>query len=190
MSRNRLEIETEAKRIRSDLFDLRFPHPELDANTSLCQLFVGRSGQRCTTTSRQMSCFCSVHAKLVYGCELRVSTIPGGGMGLFALRDFEEGETIDLFCGKVYPMGAQNRQDATYMFGVENQYIADAKATQSCITRYINHHEERDNCLFRRLSLPGYRHRHVAVFTLYPIRRGEELLIDYGRGGHGERFGA
>ena len=113
-------------------------------------------------------------------------------MGLVALKDFEEGETIDIFCGKVYPMGAQNRQDDTYIFGVDDVYIADAKATQSCITRYINHHEERDNCIFRKLSYAGagYRHRHVAVFALYDIRKGDELLIDYGRGGHGERFGA
>jgi hypothetical protein len=184
-----MEIETEAKRIRSDLFELRFPHPELDADTSRCQI-VGRSGQRCSGISREMSCFCNEHARLVYGCELGNSSIPGAGLGLFASRDFEEGETIDLFCGKVYPMGAQRRQDDTYMFGVENQYIADAKGTQSCISRYINHHEERDNCLFRRLSFPGCRHRHVAVFALYPIRRGEELFIDYGPGGHGERFGA
>ena len=58
-----------------------------------CQ-HIKASGGRC----RNRVCFgtplCWIHTKIVYGVQVRDSTLADAGKGLFATRDFEQGEWI------------------------------------------------------------------------------------------------
>lgn len=172
-------IEVEAKQIRTNLFDIKVPHPPLEATSVRC-CFVDESGKRCRRVSTTYATFCHVHAKQVYGLEVKTSTIPLAGKGLFALVDFAEGDTIDIYSGKIYD--SNHEVVGAYGFDVPGIYRLDAKTKQSCIARYINHSTASPNCRFVRFQIPDrpLPFVHSIVQTTRPLVAGEELLINYG----------
>lgn len=123
---------------------------------------------------------CDAHAVSVYGCEVRDSTIPRAGKGLFALSKFEKGDTVDLYEGKRLPF--TNNLILPYGFLVpEHSHIIDAASTQSCLSRLINHDPDRANCCFLRFKpRPEEDVTLVAIITTRDVEKGEELLINYG----------
>ena len=62
---------------------------------------IKAGGGRC----RNRVCFgtplCWIHTKIVYGVQVRDSTLADAGKGLFATRDFEQGEWIIPYIGEL-----------------------------------------------------------------------------------------
>jgi hypothetical protein len=170
----RADIEAEMREFRRSLFDMRLPHPSLGAASVRCHHF-GAADRRCGALATKYACFCTRHAKQVYGLHIKRSTIPRAGEGLFALIEIPAHDTIDLYAGKV----VQQHAEGNYTLTSDNGYAIDARARQSCVARYINHHPARANCEFVRFAPPGH-HVQVIVRTVRNVRAGEELLIDYG----------
>ena len=125
--------------------------------------------------------FCDQHAKEVYKVEVKNSTIPNAGFGLFALDHFDEGDVIDLYEGKRLPKNQFTQKlNLPYGFLVdEHKCIVDAASSQSCVSRYINHHTSLANCGFRRFQ-PEPSITLIAVQTLHPVPKGDELFVNYG----------
>ncbi len=169
-------ITSEAQKIRAALFG--FPATDYRSSTCLKDGCAAR-----VTTYPQ---FCDEHGKEVYGCEVRPSSISGAGNGLFAVSDMEQGDTIDLYCGKCLSTDRNTTRHLAYGLQVEPaHYLIDAEPVWSCISRYINHSTNptdggRANCAFQNLISPNFRHQHVAVITTRAISAGEELLCYYG----------
>ena len=186
-------LEQKGQEVRAQLFGFRRPRS--------CSVVVGKHkfkhlpiskhaamhSQRCRYGNCQSSAyhyadFCDEHAKQIYKVEIKQSTIPDAGLGIFALDNFDEKDTVDLYEGKRIKIENSAQSNLPYGFLLkEHNCVVDAASTQSCISRYINHNPSGANCSFKRFqpdsNSPIFL---IAVQTLRPIQKGEELFIDYG----------
>ncbi|KAG5186346.1 hypothetical protein JKP88DRAFT_154599, partial [Tribonema minus] len=111
------------------------------------------------------------------GLRVRQSTVPIAGYGLFATAKMPQGETVDVYAGKVAAF--VNDAEGDYLISVKDVHTIDARARQSCIARYINHSDHNANCRFVYFESPG-KHMHVIVQTIHDVQKDEELFVDYG----------
>ncbi|EKX52787.1 hypothetical protein GUITHDRAFT_92079 [Guillardia theta CCMP2712] len=110
------------------------------------------------------------------------SLLPGAGMGLFASRDFMEGETI---CRYESPLGtlttkeAMQLEDKSFLMRLGPQKYIDLKNFPEVKARYINdcRQADRHNVRFQKKPDDGY----ADVIATRVIHSGEELYVDYGR---------
>lgn len=101
------------------------------------------------------------------------------GRGVFAARDFREGEAIIEYTGALITHAEADaqcddegmRRHHTFLFAVDDRYVIDG-ARGGNESRYINHSCE-PNCesLIAR--------RRVFIHALRDVASGEELLYDY-----------
>lgn len=123
---------------------------------------------------------------------MRVSTIPEAGNGLFATRDFENGQLVCEYTGKVLTfMQALKCEDKTYMMGGFGLNVhLDAKDCPDSMGRYINdpRNPALENVRFeKRKDLKKafvYATRYIKVCSVTSSsvipQGGEELFVSYG----------
>ncbi len=121
------------------------------------------------------------------------SSIPSAGKGLFALRNFSQGERIIEYTGELIDERELNRRYhcnrgglATYVLQIDDDtYIDAVDAANSSIARYANHCKPTDvkrgfafgnNCVFKR----NLRHTRGWLCAARDIAAGEEIFADYG----------
>jgi len=105
------------------------------------------------------------------GVEVRKSSIPGAGRGVFARRAFSRGERLGVYRGLVY--ADDEEYDSRYALKYGRKNIVGNNESYSNWTSYINDVVGSDhtvNCRFKDQT----------IITTRAIRRGEELFIDYG----------
>ena len=114
------------------------------------------------------------------GVEVRTSTIPNSGDGLFASIDFQAGATLGQYRGRVLSLlQAHQLEDRDYLmggFGL-NAHV-DARFALNAPGRYVN-----DNNDESQLNARFEKDRDLRVATLIAtraIRRGEEIFASYG----------
>ena len=75
-----------------------------------------------------------------WGVEVRPSTIPGAGNGLFAARDFSEGQLVCEYTGEILTfLQAMKAADKTYLMGGFGLNVhVDARHCPDSMGRYIN----------------------------------------------------
>lgn len=125
------------------------------------------------------------------GLRVKQSSLPHGGMGLFAWSPgedivFRPGDYVCEYTGVLREGGRGDEVDTYYAFHINNrQYIDAANPHTSFISRYINDCRPQDrrdgNCKENnaRFSIqPGGR---VFVKATKVIRHGEEIFLSYGR---------
>ena len=118
----------------------------------------------------------------------RTSTIPGGGNGLYANRDYRPGEPIIQYTGEVLDEKQKQARypnnDAQYVMYVKsNMYIDAVDPARSSLARYINTGGRSHN------NARPVSHHHngksgVTVKATKHIRKGDEIFMPYGRGFH------
>ena len=96
------------------------------------------AGSRCTRRTCKYPVMCWQHTIKHTGLKLMDSTIPGGGVGLFATKTFTAGETIATYGGNIMTTAAYNQTDSDYGIKINNGLVLDGKSTQSGIARYVN----------------------------------------------------
>lgn len=113
-----------------------------------------------------------------------VAVLPNSkGRGLYALRDMEAGELIARYTGALQDYEDYQRSSTTgaYAMGLANGKIIDGEDSwRSNFVRYINHSVRRANCMAADAFDEDSAIAAVFLETLRPIKRGEELLFDYG----------
>lgn len=116
------------------------------------------------------------------GVEVRRSRIPDSGDGLFAARDFDAGELLGEYRGRVLSLLQATRlQDRDYLmggFGI-NAHV-DARFALDAPGRYVNDHfdKARLNAHFEKDRV----RKRARLVASRPIRRGEEVYASYGEG--------
>ena len=114
------------------------------------------------------------------GLAVNTSTIPGAGLGLFAMRDFESGAVVAAYYGEVLSFARmalrENREYIMGGFGM-NAFV-DAAQQLDCPARYINDCFDASKLNARFVKDPALR-RATAVATR-AVRAGEEILASYG----------
>ena len=145
---------------RAELLEMAAAEPGSFCHAEYCTAF--------TTASP----YCARHLDEYLGLAIRPSTLPGGGLGLFATRFFKRGVTIDRYAGVVRSHHSPGR----YVMQTLSGRFIDAAQPNSCAIRFAN-----DNT-----PAPANVHcledwyGHVDACAKRPIQPGEELFLHYG----------
>lgn len=110
--------------------------------------------------------------------EIKPSSIPGIGLGLFARRTIHKGDTIGPYTGKIVTDAQAEREpyvSSHYILWVCRDCNIVAEGRQACYTRYINH-SDRPNARF----VVSTRWKKARVEAITRIRTGAEIFLDYG----------
>lgn len=110
--------------------------------------------------------------------EIRTSTLPGAGKGLFTRVPIGEEETIGFYTGELitYEELAKGRfSGSDYLLGLTRHWLIAGEGPKAGYTRYINHHAEPNALLIT--STRWKTARFVATRDIAP---GEEIFFDYG----------
>ncbi|XP_035849024.1 histone-lysine N-methyltransferase 2A isoform X1 [Sander lucioperca] len=105
------------------------------------------------------------------------------GRGLFCKRNIEAGEMVIEYAGIVIRAVLTDKREkyydgkgiGCYMFRIDDFDVVDA-TMQGNAARFINHSCE-PNCYSRVINVDGGKH--IVIFALRKIYRGEELTYDY-----------
>ncbi|CAH6420208.1 Hypothetical protein UVM_LOCUS79 [uncultured virus] len=111
--------------------------------------------------------------------RLAKSTIAGAGRGLFAERDYERGELVTFYDGRVLTNGQSSRSDSVYLLEYNATYVIDGESGYRGLGRHINSPAgtgRRTNVEF----VKDARRMRCLVQSKRRIRKGEEFLVAYG----------
>jgi SET domain-containing protein len=110
--------------------------------------------------------------------EVRSSTIPGAGRGLFSRITIEPEQTIGYYTGEVLTADELYHSSAArsdYLLWLCRTHILIGEGPRANYTRYINHSSNPN--LFLVVST---RWKTARFEALRPILPGEELFFNYG----------
>ena len=115
--------------------------------------------------------------------EVKTSTIPDAGLGVFALRDIKKGERLGEYTGRrIDEKTFQRMQNTQYVFevslaGGKSEYI-DAESSP-CIMARIN--GAKTDAQKKKVNVRSYQYaKRIFYQAKQDIGKGEELLIYYG----------
>ncbi|CAL1545426.1 unnamed protein product [Lymnaea stagnalis] len=105
------------------------------------------------------------------------------GRGLFCKRNIDAGEMVIEYAGEVIRASLTDKREkyyesrgiGCYMFRIDDDEVVDATMHGSA-ARFINHSCE-PNCFSKVILVDGKKH--IVIFAMRPIKRGEELTYDY-----------
>ncbi|TTO95319.1 Histone-lysine N-methyltransferase 2A [Bagarius yarrelli] len=105
------------------------------------------------------------------------------GRGLFCKRNIDAGEMVIEYSGNVIRSVLTDKREkyydakgiGCYMFRIDDYEVVDATMHGNS-ARFINHSCE-PNCYSRVVNIDGQKH--IVIFALRKIYRGEELTYDY-----------
>jgi hypothetical protein len=111
--------------------------------------------------------------------EMKTSSIPGCGLGLYALEDAPAGITLGEYSGDLIhsTLNWMRMRNTDYLAFTEvpSVYI-DAMAHPEAMMRYVNHHPDAERVNVR-LRVDGTQ---VFYDTIRPVAAGCEFFTDYG----------
>ena len=111
--------------------------------------------------------------------EVRPSTIPNAGNGLFALVHISLEDTIGYYTGKILNNNDfldPKRPSSNYILYLCNNYIILGEGPLSNYTRYINHSSKNPNAFL----ITSTRWKTARLEAIKPIFPGEEIFYNYG----------
>ncbi|KAM3922156.1 histone-lysine N-methyltransferase 2A isoform 1-T1 [Leptodactylus fuscus] len=108
---------------------------------------------------------------------------PIHGRGLFCKRNIDAGEMVIEYSGNVIRSTLTDKREkyydgkgiGCYMFRIDDSEVVDATMHGNA-ARFINHSCE-PNCYSRVIPIDGQKH--IVIFAMRKIYRGEELTYDY-----------
>ncbi|KAK3107018.1 hypothetical protein FSP39_005247 [Pinctada imbricata] len=156
--------------------------PELDSTSADGVEMYHKSSRRATSMDLPMAMRfrkLKEHSREAVGVYR--STIHG--RGLFCKRNIDPGEMVIEYSGEVIRGTLTDKREkyyeskgiGCYMFRIDDDDVIDATLHGSP-ARFINHSCE-PNCYSKVIQVDGKKH--IVIFALTAIKRGEELTYDY-----------
>lgn len=111
--------------------------------------------------------------------EVRPSTIPGAGRGLFSKVLIEVGDTIGYYTGDIITedaLIAGKYSGSDYLMWVTKDHIIVGEGERANYTRYINHCEEEPNAFL----ITSTRWKSARLECVRRIQPGDEIFFNYG----------
>ncbi|XP_017279835.1 histone-lysine N-methyltransferase 2B isoform X2 [Kryptolebias marmoratus] len=144
--------------------------------------FPLKASRRATSTELPMAMRFR-HLEKISKEAVGVYRSPIHGRGLFCKRNIEAGEMVIEYAGTVIRAVLTDKREkyydgkgiGCYMFRIDDFDVVDA-TMQGNAARFINHSCE-PNCYSRVINVDG--RKHIVIFALRKIYRGEELTYDY-----------
>ncbi len=96
---------------------------------------------------------------------------PGLGHGLFAGEHIKKGAFILEYTGKKIPTALADTLESRYLFEIDSEWTIDG-SPRSNVARYINHSCDPN-------TEAEIRDGHILIHAVRPVRKGEEVTIDY-----------
>lgn len=97
------------------------------------------------------------------------------GLGLFACREFQRGETIIEYTGEIISDAEANRRGGRYLFRLNRNWVIDG-STRSNVARYINH-----SCRPNAYAELSADEQQVHIIAKRRIAPEEEITYHYGK---------
>ena len=117
--------------------------------------------------------------------EVRPSTIPGAGMGLFMCERARKGERIARYTGEIITTEEAQRRTSQYILKVNASTAIDAEADMMCAGRWINtckgKNNAKPNALGRLTKHQPTGKWYVSIEATKTIKPGEEIFMPYGK---------
>lgn len=110
--------------------------------------------------------------------DIRESSIPGIGLGLFARDTIYKGDSIGPYTGKVITDQQAGRApyvNSLYILWICRDHWVVGEGEAASYTRYINH-SDKPNSRF----VVSTRWKKARIEAIRRIRSGDEIFVDYG----------
>ncbi len=116
--------------------------------------------------------------------EVKTSTIPYSGLGLFTKEDIPKGSLVIEYKGRITTWKEADKDEGrnAYLFRVKQYHTIDARPYKKALARYANDANGftrikglKNNCVY---IIDGLR---VFVEAVRDIPAGSEIFIDYGK---------
>jgi len=142
-----------------------------------------KGGERCKIRTGKVGPKCWIHTKYQDGLAVKKSNIPGAGLGLFAVKQFDRGDKISEYKGeRLTEMQLEHKTNTDYVLRVDQNTYIDADHTNSSPARYSNDcHGQRQYPCNARFSIDKKKHK-ATIKAQKKIRPGQEVLTPYGAG--------
>ena len=129
---------------------------------------------------------CHIHTKSIDKLALKKSGIPGGGTGLFTLKEINPGDDVCVYEGEEMKASEFAKTDSDYGAALNKSTTIDASSTQSTIGRYINHcrdeNKKEKHCDGNNTKwVIDHRSRTIKVRATKVIPKNKEVFISYGQ---------
>jgi SET domain-containing protein len=147
---------------------------------------INKNGARCKKNTCKMLPTCHIHARSLYGLQVKTSTIPESGLGLFARKEFQKNELIAPYNGQLLTKheldaryGSEDKAGdfAPYAVQMSRDKYMDC-ACERGIGSYANAHNSRNNN--SRYAIQNTNNT-VVLRATKKIREGQEIFVSYGR---------
>jgi len=127
----------------------------------------------------------------LYNVEVKTSTIPDAGKGIFATKTFQKDDVILPYYGRVYTGAAKQaklqqqsalRSRMVSLKSVQDRYVLDGDP--GCVATKVNHSPQPNALLFEDDSFVEPQELHYSSLSLRAMRTigvAEEIFIDYGK---------
>ena len=110
--------------------------------------------------------------------EIRESTIPGAGLGLFSKVHIDIEDTIGHYTGEIITwdeLTAGRYSGSNYIMALTSKLLLVAEGPKANHTRYVNHSSEPNAFL-----IVSTRWKTARLEAIKPIAPGEEIFFNYG----------
>lgn len=142
-----------------------------------------KTGGRCKRRTKKQLPYCYEHTRSLLHVDIRPSTIPGAGKGLFALQEFNSGDLVVPYKGEVITKAQMDERysDGLAPFALQinkNTYIDSA--CQRGTASFINTNPKHNNA---RFSVYSGRSGHPPGATVRATKKipvDAEIFVDYG----------
>jgi len=139
-------------------------------------------GSRCSRNTIKYPGRCFQHFQKQHGLRLGSSTIPGAGVGLFALKSFKKNAFVADYTGRTSSRPPADDEYSVYMSRTKTM---TARTTQDAIGSRANDcrssNKAAGDCTGNNAKLSiNNRTATVTLRATRPIKRGDEVLVPYG----------
>ena len=145
--------------------------------------FIRGNGQRCKRNTCVRKDYCWQHLRAKLGVDVRPSTLPNAGMGLFAQKNFPKDSKVASYSGQIVP--ASQAKNSQYAVAWSRGKVVNAKSTQNSVGRYANTcrgaDKKKKTCKGNNVIMKrDFRRKHISLKATKKIRRGDEIFNTYG----------
>ena len=185
-----LQQREEHKRADEINLPVRADRPPVDSKGQ-----IDMGAQRCVENTKagcwcklhtRHGCLCWIHRVARDGLQIRKSTVPNAGLGLFARRAFKKGEIVARYTGDLIETqaGEEHRDGfggSKYVLEMSERVSVDAARTNTADGRMCNDPRGSGKRANVKFSV-NQQTKTATVRAKRAIAAGEELLLSYGRG--------
>ena len=142
-----------------------------------------KNGTQCKNNTCQQYPYCWIHLKSKDGLQIKNSSIPGFGKGLFATKDHRNNQKITDYSAKQV---SQNPDPAwRYVLQIGENRFLNSEDKSNFVGRYINDSRgtnKRPNVRFTKGSRIFQKQDRytVPIVSTKNIKKGDELFLSYG----------